>query len=305
MPCYHPLQGYKSALTTKNGKRKLTFSVSQGYADLPITVACGQCIGCRLERSRQWAVRLMHEKQMHELSCFVTLTYSPEKLPAGGSLQKRDFQLFMKRLRKVHAPKNLRFFHCGEYGDELSRPHYHALLYGIDFADKKPHSKNAQGETLYKSETLETLWGHGFCLLGQVTHQSAAYVARYVMKKQTGPKALEHYTRLDLETGEVYQLQPEYVTMSLKPGIGASWYETFGSDIFPRDRAIVAGKETTPPRYYLRRYAAQSESAAKKITYKRIRSASKHKADQTPERLAVREICRKAKISQLKRSIHS
>lgn len=244
----------------------------------------------------------MHEKQMHELSCFITLTYSPENLPEGGNLQKRDFQLFMKRLRKEHSSR-IRFFHCGEYGENFSRPHYHAILFGIDFADKKRHSVNSQGDTLYTSETLTKLWGKGHCLIGQVTKASCEYVARYVTKKINGPKALEHYQRVDLLTGEVTTVVPEYVTMSLKPGIGASFYEQFKGDIFPRDSVVVRGKQTQVPAYYTRLLARESEEATRKIKAARIRRASKHKANQTPERLAVRETCRQARISKLSRNL--
>lgn len=302
MPCYSPLSGYKSQLTTKNGKRKLTFSNKAGYADLPLTVPCGQCIGCRLERSRQWAIRLTHEAQMHELSVFVTLTYSPENEPEGRTLVKAHFQSFMKRLRKSHGSK-IRYYHCGEYGETTGRPHYHAILFGVDFADKKKHSKNPQGNTIWTSATLDKIWGLGFCTIGAVNFETCAYVARYVMKKRTGEQAPAHYETLNLATGEIVHRLPEYATMSLKPGIGADWYARYAKDVFPSDNVVVRGKETHPPRYYSTLLARQSESAAQKIKYQRIRRAAKHKADQTPERLRARLICKTAQIQSLKRTI--
>jgi len=302
MPCYFPLQGWKSRTTTANGKRKIVFSAAAGFPDLPVTVPCGNCIGCRLERSRQWGVRLMHEKQMHDLSIFVTLTYSDENLPSDGSLVKAHFQNFMKRLRKFHG-KPIRFFHCGEYGETTRRPHYHAILYGIDFADKRKHSENKQGDTIWVSDTLEKIWTHGHCQFGSVTSESCNYVARYIMKKVTGESATDHYTVLNLDTGEINRLQPEYITMSNRPGIGFTWFERFHKDVFPSDTIIANGKEQLPPRYYLRKLAEQSPKAEARIKAKRIKRAKKCASDSTPERLRTRLECRKAKISQLSRGL--
>jgi len=239
---------------------------------------------------------------MHELSIFVTLTYDDENLPESGSLMKSHYQGFMKRLRKFHGSQ-IRFFHCGEYGETTRRPHYHAILFGIDFADKKEHSKNPQGDQIYTSETLAKIWGKGHCLIGAVTAKSAAYVARYIMKKVTGEAAHAHYENLNLATGEIYSLQPEYITMSTRPGIGHSWFEQYAKDVFPSDTVITAGKETLPPKYYLRKLAEQNPKAQKRITAKRIRRAKKHSADSTPDRLRARLICKEAQISTLKRNL--
>lgn len=239
---------------------------------------------------------------MHELSCFVTLTYSDEHLPESGSLVKSHFQSFMKRLRKFHGSQ-IRFFHCGEYGDTTRRPHYHAILFGIDFADKEKHSTNEQGDQIWHSETLNKIWGKGHCWIGSVTAKSAAYVARYIMKKVTGDKASAHYQNLNLATGEIYDLLPEYITMSNRPGIGHSWFEQYAKDVFPSDTVIVGGKETLPPKYYLRKLAEQSEKAKARITAKRIRRAKKHSADSTPERLRARLICKESQIQTLRRKL--
>ena len=131
MPCYTPLKGWRSQERTESGKRAITFRLREGYADMPVDVPCGQCIGCRLERSRQWAVRCMHEASLYENNCFITLTYNEDHIPSDGSLKKDHFQKFMKRLRKKFGA-GIRFFHCGEYGAELSRPHYHAILFNFD-----------------------------------------------------------------------------------------------------------------------------------------------------------------------------
>lgn len=302
MPCYFPLQGYRSRELTPNGKRKIVFNQKDGYIDLPVTMPCGNCIGCRLERSRQWSVRLMHEASFHELSCFLTLTYSEENLPPDNSLVKAHFQNFMKRLRKSHGSK-IRFFHCGEYGDQTGRPHYHAIIFGLDFADKKFYKNNAQGHKMYKSETLEKLWGKGLCSIGPVTPETAAYVARYVMKKVTGDAAKSHYESVNLNTGEIYKRQPEYITMSNRPGIGYDWFVKYGKETFHSDSVVVNGNESLPPKYYLRKLAENDEDKAKRIKIRREIRAKKHSFDSTPERLSTRHTCRLAKISTLKRNL--
>ena len=145
MPCYHPLQGYEKA------GGGWTPSSQKSARGIPMDVPCGQCLGCRLDRSRQWAIRCIHEAQMFgNKNVFVTLTYRPADLPKDGTLDYCHFQLFMKRLRKKMVPKcpfpvgsperdewleknEIRFYMCGEYGDENWRPHYHAILLIVSF----------------------------------------------------------------------------------------------------------------------------------------------------------------------------
>lgn len=269
-------------------------------------VPCGQCIGCRLERSRQWAVRMMHEAQMHERNCFITLTYDDEHLPRDWSLRKSDFQRFMKRLRKFVAPQRISYFHCGEYGDENGRPHYHACIFGTDFPDRVRAGVGGSGMAFYESETLAKLWPDGFSSLGDLTFESAAYCARYVLKKVTGDRALEHYRRINPETGEVYWLQPEYCTMSLRTapgagGIGSRWFAEFGgTDAVPRDGVVVGGHLGGLPRYYDK---LRGREAMRSVKRKRVRKALEHAVDQTPERLAVRREVKEAQIANLKRSV--
>lgn len=245
----------------------------------------------------------MHEKASHDLAIFVTLTYSDEHLPADGSLHKEHFQLFMKRLRKHHEPHKIRFFHCGEYGEEKFRPHYHAILFGVDFSDRLFYKHNAQGDEIFTSATLDNLWGYGNCNLGAVSFESCAYVARYITKKITGELADDHYRRINPETGEIYYLEPEYCTMSRRPGIGADWFARYASDVFPSDSIVVRGKEARPPRYYSTLHERADPKAQKAISYKRIKKAKLHAADNTPERLAVKLAVRKSRISQLKRTL--
>uniref|UniRef100_UPI0040482461 rolling circle replication-associated protein n=1 Tax=Shewanella sp. TaxID=50422 RepID=UPI0040482461 len=182
MACFYPIKGWRPRLGNK-----IVFNPAHGYADRPVTLPCGQCVGCRLEHSRQWAIRCVHEAQLHQDNCFITLTYNDDYLPENGTLVKRDFQLFMKRLRKKY-PHAVRYYQCGEYGSKTHRPHYHACLFGHDFKDKTLWQKGSDGTPLYISSSLQDLWssdGHsiGFSTIGTVTFQSAAYVARYIMKK--------------------------------------------------------------------------------------------------------------------------
>jgi hypothetical protein len=156
MPCFTPLKGYRSREVTKSGKRKIVFNDRAGYKDLPVTVPCGQCTGCRLERSRQWAIRCFHEASLYENNCFITLTYSEQFLPADRSVSVREFQLFMKRLRKKYGP-GIRFFACGEYGEKFSRPHYHACLFNHDFKDRELF-KIQNDNRYYTSEELSSIW---------------------------------------------------------------------------------------------------------------------------------------------------
>lgn len=304
MPCYHPLQGYRSRTLNPSGKRSIVFSVDQGYRDMPMDVPCGQCIGCRLERSRQWAMRCVHEASLYEDNCFITLTYSPEFLPKDGSLDKSHFQKFMKRLRKEYG-EGIRFFHCGEYGEDFGRPHYHACIFNFRFPDLVEMS-NPRGDKYYVSESLNKLWGFGFCIVGDVTFESAAYVARYVTKKVTGKKALYHYNSINLITGEILaERRPEYVTMSRRPGIGRGWYEKFSSDCFPSDFIILRGKKMVPPKYYGNLFEIAYPGDMEKVKAKRIRAGFLNADNNTFDRLLVREVIQTKKFNLLKRSYES
>jgi hypothetical protein len=231
MPCYSPLDGWLSKDRNPSGKRSIVFTKSEALVDRPVKLPCGRCIGCRLEKSRQWAVRMMHEASLYEENCFITLTY--EKMPPNDSLNKKHFQDFMKRLRKAYGGRTIRYFHCGEYGENFGRPHYHAILFNLDFNDKKYWSI-VNGNKYYTSEKLNKIWGKGYCIIGSVSFDSAAYVARYVTKKITGEAAFEHYTDFDRETGEITrERDPEYATMSRRPGIGSVWLDKFKTDVYP------------------------------------------------------------------------
>lgn len=267
-----------------------------------MTIACGQCIGCRLAKSKEWAIRCVHEAQLHEKNCFITLTYNNENLPTDGNLRVRDFQLFMKKLRSKHPNEKIRFFHCGEYGEKFSRPHYHAALFNFDFEDKEVLRKT-RGTTLWVSEELNKIWGKGFATIGELNFNSAAYIARYITKKITGAQAEEHYEQMN-EYGELIQRQKEYITMSRRPGIAKEWVEKYKSDVYPSDEVIINGKKFRPPKYYDRCYEHYYQGDYLKLKAKRKAKAKSKKIQEnsTPERLQVREKIQMLKAKELKRS---
>jgi len=294
MPCYHPITGYRA----ENGS--VVFSELRRHGSTTeITIACGQCVGCRLERSRIWAMRAVHEAKMYKRNCFITLTYNDENLPDRGRLRYLDYVLFMKRLRKKHG-ENIRFYMCGEYGD-LDRPHYHAIIFNHDWDDKTYFKTSNSKEKIYTSEDLTKLWGLGHASTGDATFESAAYIARYCMQKINGERAEEHYKRYDF-LGE-YSLVPEFNEMSRKPGIGGDWLRFHMKDVYTNDKIIINGKETNVPKFYdkiLKRLDPEKLRDFKEI---REWNGYQQRADNTPERLAVKEQVTIAKIQQLKRTI--
>jgi hypothetical protein len=236
----------------------------------------------------------MHEKQLHTDSCFVTLTYENKFLPKGGTLVKRDLQLFMKRLRKRRGG-GVRFYACGEYGDVSFRPHYHLLLFGCEFGDKKYFKEAPCGEKLYHSQEVAELWPYGHNVIGAVTFDSAAYVARYIMKKVTGPSSRSHYELTDSD-GVVHQLLPEFTLMSRRPGIGSDWFAQYGKHAYLFDTVVINGKEVRPPRFYDTRYDLADPTAMSLLRVKRRVAAMSHRADNTPDR---RKVCEKFAIAKL------
>lgn len=236
MSCYTPL----SAFRTKDG---ISFHQNADESLYPIKLPCGKCVGCKKEYARQWAVRCVHEASLHEKNCFITLTIDNSHLTPNLSLDKSDFQNFMKRLRKEYPRRKygkISYYMCGEYGEKLSRPHYHACLFNFDFPDKVQVENSPSGHKQYTSEILNKIWKLGLCKIGDVTPESAAYVAGYVNKKLTSDLAPDYYgNRL-----------PEYTLCSKKPSIGLNWIEKFHADVYNYDVLIQKEKKMRPPRYY-------------------------------------------------------
>lgn len=303
MACFYPMNAYRL-----DDGQILFHDHGQGR---PITLPCGQCIGCRLEKSRQWAMRCVHEASMHDDNCFITLTYNPENLPPDCGLRLRDYQLFMKRLRKAYPSKRIRFYHCGEYGDRNNRPHYHAILFGHNFDDWVYLFDSPGGEPIFTSPTLEKIWQQGFVTIGTVTFESAAYVARYVMKKINGKlrdqideqTQLRHYERINSFTGEISEVMPEYSTMSRRPGIGYSWINRYLSDCYPKDFTTIRGIRMQPPKAYDRYLQGIDPELYDDIKAARELSMSNNWSEFTESRLDQKRKVTEAKNTKLKRSL--
>ena len=282
--CTSPLKGFING-TTENGKKNLIvtpYSVDhieildnkKIYVDGPaisskfaltefVEIPCGQCIECRLQRSRRWADRCMLELGYHESSYFITLTYDNEHIPKNplidfetgeiyaenATLVKKDLQDFMKRLRRAYEYKGyenkLRFFACGEYGSQTLRPHFHIIVFGLKLDDLTLYKRNFNGDNLYNSAFISKLWKKGFSVVGDVTWQSCAYVARYIMKKHLGK---------DSDFYDVYNIEPEFTLMSRKPGIARQYYDEHKDELFYQDFVSIPTKEGAkqifPPPYY-------------------------------------------------------
>jgi hypothetical protein len=285
MPCYSPLSAYQ----LEGGE--IVFA-ERGSVLRSLELPCGQCIGCRLERSRVWAMRCMHEASLYDDNWFLTLTYDEKNLPSPPSLDYRHFQLFMKRLRKKRD--KVRFYMCGEYGEQYDRPHYHACLFNLKLDDLVVYS-SAEGRELYTSKFLNSLWQKGQVMVGAVTFDSAAYVARYCMKKVTGRNAEEYYHRFYLSTGEVYDAKPEFNSMSRRPGIGRGWIDKFGPDVFNYDHVIVNGFETRPGRYYDKVRAEVDPLGLEEAKCGRLEKANSD--DNTEARLAVKAAVARSRLN--------
>lgn len=316
MPCYRPLVGYRRARTEKwSALEQRVVHQGGGWTArraeswqeyMPLTVPCGKCIGCRIEYSRQWAVRCAHEAQLHEENSFWTLTYADHRLPADRSVHLRELQLFFKRLRKWCESNRegwinddgkrsyFRYFACGEYGDLTQRPHYHAIVFGVDMQDKQLLKLNKQKQPLYKSEEALNIWSDedgpiGHVTLGAVSFQSAAYVARYIMKKQTGDQAEAHYNGR----------RSEFVTASKKPGLGRKWIERYYGDVYPHDVFHLEGKPHRPPRFYDEVYRGIDPKGFADLKARRIREG--RASEDHPSRLAVKEQVKEARLRMLVR----
>lgn len=286
MSCYRPLMGIPKGVDPKSGKMQYLIKpfpknwTGDKYMDGIVTIPCGKCTGCRLDYSRQWANRCMLELEYHDVAWFVTLTYNNAHVPTsfyadpktGEALQsmtlrKRDFQLFVKRLRKAFPNDNIRYFAAGEYGDKHLRPHYHAIIYGLHLDDLVVTNDYDSGDfTYYTSQKLQSVWDsgldnfdvkcyddgnqkfdkamRGMTIVAPVNWQTCAYVARYVMKKQKGP-ASEVYSS--------HNIEPPFSLMSRKPGIGRQYYDDH-PDLYKYQSINISteegGRKFRPPKYF-------------------------------------------------------
>ncbi len=315
MPCYTPLKGYKELISGG-------WQFHKGNSAQKMEVACGQCLGCRVDHRLMWSIRIVHEASMHmdqHGNSWATLTYRDASactdkqfknghyIDRHGQLQPSHVSDFIRSLRRANPDHKIRYFYCGEYGDENQRPHYHICLFNHSFNDQYLW-KDDEGLYTYTSKSLQKHWPWGFTTVAELNLRTAAYTAGYALKKITGKKADDHYLRCD-EHGEAYWLLPEYIRMSTGRkypcGLGAGFYEKYKTDIFPSDTSPIPGYGTSQlvPRYYQNILAKQDPSMLESI--KRIRRSfiQAHAADFTPERLRDKYICAQAKESQLRRNL--
>lgn len=326
MTCFHPIRALIVG-ETDSGKKQLKF-VSKDYDNElngkeiwpEILIPCGKCIGCTVERSKQWATRMMLELKYHERACFITLTYDDEHVPISHypdsngvcheslTLCKEDFQKFMKRLRRRYEyhedGQKIRFFACGEYGGQTRRPHYHAILYGIDFhEDRRVHERTKDGYCLYRSPTLESLWPYGYSMIAEVNWNTCAYVSRYCTKKKYGRQNIYYQT---------FNIESEFNLMSRRPGIGAKYFEEHGEEVYINQEIFLSnnkgGLKVRPPAYFDRLYDIEHHDELEKI--KEIRKemaelANQKKLEKTGlnlfQQLEVEEMYFKNRIKTLKR----
>lgn len=308
MTCFHPLTAYKALeVNPATGKHLITFNPMKALIEAAsFKLPCQQCAGCRSDKARDLAVRVLHECQMHEHSCFLTLTYDEAHIPPSYSVSKRDFQLVMKRIRKEFG-SGIKYLAVGEYSDFPAwRPHYHAIVAGLYFSDQYFWAER-EGHRVFRSATLERLWPHGLCEIGSVTSQSAGYVARYCMKKLTGELADDHYLRLSPADGQMHRVEPEFALLSRRPALGLSWLNKFKSDVYPSNFVVVDGRPKPVPRYYASKL---SEAEAKRLKRDRLRKElgdiprrQRRRANATPDRLAVREAIHVERQARLVRTL--
>lgn len=302
MGCDFPLKGYRSrSEKTSAGKPAITFNPLKAInSTSPFEVPCGNCIGCKLEYSRQWAVRMVHESKLHPCNSFLTLTYADESLPSSYGLDVRHAQLFLKRLRKSLDVK-IRFYLCGEYGDQTGRPHYHAIVFNYDPPDKQPY-KIINQKLHYISSSLTDVWQLGHATVADVTPQSCAYVARYVTKKiKSGDQAgADRYYRQSPVDLNFYNVKPEFSLMSRKPGLGTGYVEQFKSDFYPSGFIIVDGVKQAPPRFYINKLTEEEQTKLKRAARRKSLVFKEHT---TTERRRVRAAVRDARITKLKRTL--
>lgn len=323
MVCFHPIEMFYPAVPDEDGKSRLLgpsgFEDCFGYKPqralvqrkpsdksnidaFLIRVPCGKCIGCRLDYSRMWAIRSVHEAMMHKDNTFVTLTFNDEHLPDDRSLHKSEIQSWLKRFRKRFG-SGIRYMVCGEYGDKTQRPHYHIIFFNFKFPDMKFWTTR-HGQIYYRSDILESLWTdpwskdpRGYCVIGDVTFESSAYVARYVTKKLDGYLGESKYNGRE----------KEFLSMSRMPGIGTEFFMKNYKDIYNHGYILLPNKHKAPiPRFYdyLLEKIDPELLQQVKLDKKRymIHNLFMENIDESVERLLVREELQKMKLDKLVRA---
>lgn len=299
MACNFPLVSWMSRdlddINPVTGKVKRVFNESLGYPGTRMELPCGKCFGCRFDRARSWAARIMHEASLYDHNMFLTLTYNDDHLPrlpdGTATLNKEDITKFFKRLRKHYSGVKIRYYQVGEYGDNFGRPHHHAIVFNLR-PDDLVHIKTSYGIMYYISPTITGLWPLGNHIIGDVTFDSACYCARYILDKVGGDIADEHYN------GRM----PEYSTMSRRPGIGKDWYDLYKDDLYRQDKCVVNDDFILrPPRYYDNLFAVDNPSRLIDLKLIRREHASNNRNNTDDRRIANYKILRKQHLELSRR----
>lgn len=307
MSCFHPLEAYRDR---SSGRVTIGYHPGESPRRDGMELPCGRCVGCKMDRARAWSIRVMHEAQLYDSNLFVTLDYAPESLPKSLSLEYPHFQKFMRRLRRrmpgvSPSPVGtypIRFFCAGEYGEKFQRPHWHAVLFNCYFKDSVRLFNGTS-----RSATAESVWEHGNVVIGEVTAASAAYVAGYTLAKRYGQSAQDHYEDVvNLSTGEVTARRAEFCQMSRDPGIGAWWYSRFKGDLFPKDHAVVEGKEHKVPGYYWRKFQQEADPLlVEELEAARVERARRVPLEESSDRRRCdREIVAKSRLKTFSERSH-
>lgn len=337
MPCFHPITAFQPLEGGELAWRELP---DHKQLQLPCNQCVGcrlrrsaewatRCMHeAKMHRYNSWLTLTYQDEHLPNRYDTGLTHPKTNKRIYSGTLDKHHPQKFFRALRKALSSKRartdltvlfeykdgsaamglrpipqLRYYYGGEYGEKYGRPHYHACLFGVDFNDKKHTATTDAGYKLYESQTLTKLWPHGQHTIGDLTWETAAYTARYIMKKITGQKQKNHYEKIDHETGEIINAMPEYNDMSRRPGIAHQWLQKYLTDVYPHDHVIVRGNKTKPPRYYDKLYQPGHELELELIKHRRQTEALKHWEDHTEERLAVQEIVTTRRIQSLKQKL--
>jgi hypothetical protein len=295
---WHPREG--------SDDRRLRFSPLGADDSRHVLIPCGKCAGCLRRRANDWAVRCFHEAQFpHDgVACFITRTYDNDHLPRDFSLSKTSHQHFMKRLWRAlgrHVPN----LSCGEYGDDLKRPHYHDIIFGEDFLeDREPYRRSPTGGLLYKSPRLSKAWPFGDALSAEFHFDTAFYVAKYNVKQLEGDaRKRDALRRWDSLTGEEWFVAPPFLLMSRAPAIGKRWFDRFSSDVFPSDFVVIDGRKLPVPAYYMRLLEKRDDSVAEAVRAARRAAAFTAAADRTERRLITRHEVGALRASRFAREV--
>lgn len=258
------------AKTTKNGKHPLRF-LKESSAEIlkadgveVFDIPCRKCQECSLAYAREWALRCVLEANEYEHNYFITVTYDndhlPERIPIcnhdtgefimnAAPLVPDHFSAFVKKLRTYYKRRynhdGIRFFGSGEYGGNTNRPHYHFIFFNMPIYDLK-FFKRKNGYNYYTSDSISKIWDKGYVTITEVTSRSAAYVARYEMKKLSKPP--------------IYELPREFIRMSRRPGIGLKYFEDFYYNIYKTDEIYIEGQKYRPPKYFDRKLEEKVDS---------------------------------------------